>query len=204
MLRGAAKPVDLLTTYLNIWTGRMEKDDPANAVLSELRLAGVVRTEGGYMRVKNPLYQRVFDQNFVDENQPRDETFRQRQAERRGRMQVLVWASGLAGAFAALASSESTPALGRLPLGVVPAQLLAFVAFFLIGFAQYATLQAAAASLISRTEDLGSFSGPLVLPVVAGFLIAQFALYAPNAPVVVAASFIPFVAPFVMFTRMSL
>ena len=103
MLRGGANPVDLLTTYLNVWTGRIEKDDPASTVQNELRLAGVVRSESGYLRVRNRIYQRVFDQTFVRENQPPDETLRQRQAERRGRMQVLLWATAMVGAFAALA-----------------------------------------------------------------------------------------------------
>ena len=103
ILRNEAKRVDLLTTYLNVWTGRLEKDDPSNATLNELRLAGVVRSERGYVRVKNPIYQRVFNRKFVEENQPIDETRRQRQAERRGRMQVLMWATGFVGAFGALA-----------------------------------------------------------------------------------------------------
>ncbi|HMD50750.1 MAG TPA: AAA-like domain-containing protein, partial [Bryobacteraceae bacterium] len=105
MLRGGPNPVDLLTAYLNIWTGRMEKDDPSDALLNELRLAGVVRSEGGYLRVRNPIYQRVFDQKFVESHQPQDEAARQHMAERRGRMQVLVFASGLVAAFGALAIS---------------------------------------------------------------------------------------------------
>lgn len=105
VLRGNANPLDLLTTYLNIWTGRMEKDDTGNALLNELRLAGVVRSESGYLRVRNPIYQRVFDQKFVQDHQPSGEAARQSMAERRGRMQVLVWASGLVAAFGALAIS---------------------------------------------------------------------------------------------------
>jgi ABC-type Na+ efflux pump permease subunit len=89
--------------------------------------------------------------------------------------------------------------------GAVPVEtLVVFVAFFVLGFFQYATLYAAAASLVSRTEDLGSVSGPIVLPVVAGFLIAQFAFANPNAGFVVFFSFVPFISPFVMFTRIAL
>lgn len=105
MLRGSANTVDLLTTYLNVWTGRMEKDDPANTALNELRVAGLLRSDGSYVRVRNAIYQRVFDQKFVEDSQPQDEVARQRKAERRGRMQVLAWATGLVGAFAALAIS---------------------------------------------------------------------------------------------------
>jgi len=89
------------------------------------------------------------------------------------------------------------------PLAVSPAEILLFVAFFVVGFAQYGVLYAAAASLISRTEDIGSVAGPLVLPVAGAIVLAQFGLLFPNSPAIVACSFIPLVAPFVMFTRIA-
>lgn len=98
------------------------------------------------------------------------------------------------------AQAVAAPTGPVVPIGT----LVAFVTFFILGFLQYATLYAAAASLISRTEDLGSVSGPIVLPVVAGFLIAQLALVNPDAPFVVAFSLVPFISPFVMFTRIAL
>jgi AAA-like domain len=104
MLRGGANPVELLSTYSSIWTGRMVKDDPSHPVLNELRLAGVVRSENGYLRVRNRIYTRVFNQKFVEANQPQDEVARQRAAERRGRLKVLAWAVPMVLAFAALAS----------------------------------------------------------------------------------------------------
>jgi hypothetical protein len=104
MLRGGANPVEMLSTYSSIWTGRMVKDDPSHPLLNELRLAGVVRSENGYLRVRNRIYMRVFNQKFVDANLPQDEMARQRAAERRGRLKVLAWAVPLVLAFAALAS----------------------------------------------------------------------------------------------------
>jgi len=89
------------------------------------------------------------------------------------------------------------------PLSVPPGEILAFIAFFLIGFVQYSVLYAAAASLINRTEDLGSVAMPLVFPVVVGFILAQLALENPHASNVVAFSEIPLLAPFVMFTRIA-
>lgn len=85
--------------------------------------------------------------------------------------------------------------------GVSSADIAGFVLFFLIGFLQTATLFAAVGSLINRTEDLGSVSGPLFLPVVAAFIIAISALAVPDSPVVVVTSFVPLIAPFVMFAR---
>ena len=84
---------------------------------------------------------------------------------------------------------------------VTPPEILWFVLFFFIGFAQCAVLFAAAGSLVNRTEDIGTISGPLYLPIVGAIFIAQLALLYPNAPNVVAFSFIPLIAPFVMFTR---
>ncbi len=81
--------------------------------------------------------------------------------------------------------------------------MLSFVAFFIVGFLQYGVLYAAAASLINRTEDLGSVTGPLVVPVVIGFLLAQLTLQFPAAPQLIVASQIPLLAPFVMFTRIA-
>ena len=66
-----------------------------------------------------------------------------------------------------------------------------------------AKILAAAASLINRTEDLGSVAGPLVVPVVVGIILAQLGLQFPNSPNVVICSLIPLISPFVMFTRIA-
>jgi ABC-2 type transport system permease protein len=120
-------------------------------------------------------------------------------------LQIAVWLGAAAllipGAFGHVAAGA---AAGAAAPAIPFETLAAFIAFFILGFLQYATLYAAAASLISRTEDLGSVSAPIVLPVVAGFLIAQLALINPNAPFIVVFSCIPFISPFVMFTRIAL
>ncbi len=85
--------------------------------------------------------------------------------------------------------------------GVSEGTLGVFVIFFLLGYLQMATLFAAVGSLVNRTEDLGSVSGPLYVPVIAAFFIAMSALAIPDAPYVVVTSFIPMFSPFVMFAR---
>jgi ABC-type Na+ efflux pump permease subunit len=84
-----------------------------------------------------------------------------------------------------------------------PKLLAAFGLFFVLGYLQFATAYAAAASLISRTEDLGSVTTPIVLPVVGAFFVAQYAIAHPNALLSVVAGFIPFLSPFVFFARMA-
>ena len=128
-----------------------------------------------------------------------------------GFVQLGVWvATGLLGGRAvtgmfaspdAAAGPGSAAAFGTFD--VSSGEVLAFLAFFVLGFAQYGVLYAAAASLINRTEDLGSIAGPLVVPVVIGIILANFGLQFPNAPNVVVCSMLPLVSPFVMFTRIA-
>lgn len=99
------------------------------------------------------------------------------------------------------ASAAGASAFAALPISA--GEILAFLAFFAVGFAQYGVLYAAAASLINRTEDLGSVAGPLVVPVVAGIILAQLGLQFPSSPNVVICSLIPLISPFVMFTRIA-
>jgi ABC-2 type transport system permease protein len=102
--------------------------------------------------------------------------------------------------------SGATPAKGAgggAAFSIDPGLFVAFFAFFVLGYLQYAAIYAAAASLISRTEELGSVTTPVILPVVGAFFVAQYALVSPDAPLVVACSFIPFLSPFVAFTRLA-
>jgi ABC-2 type transport system permease protein len=125
-------------------------------------------------------------------------------------IQLGVWiATGIFGGrvFAALAghevaASSAAPTL-LSTIDISTGEILAFVAFFVIGFAQYGVLYAAAASLINRTEDLGSVVGPLVVPVVVAFVLATIGMQVPNDPKIVVCSMIPLISPFVMFARVA-
>ncbi|MEO6990634.1 MAG: ABC transporter permease, partial [Candidatus Baltobacteraceae bacterium] len=122
-------------------------------------------------------------------------------------LQVAFWAAAALALFPRASTALSMSSAGgadSLAQGPIdPGLLVAFVAFFILGFLQYSTIYAAAASLISRTEDLGSVSGPIILPALLAFFLAQYALVAPEAPAVVAFSFVPFVSPLLMFTRVA-
>lgn len=122
-------------------------------------------------------------------------------------VQMAVWiAVGFAlGAHPGAASSVDASSAARGSTfslsNVSPGDMADFGIFFLLGYLQMSTMFAAVGSLVNRTEDLGGLAGPLVIPVVAAFIIAISALEAPHAPVVIATSFIPLIAPFVMFAR---
>ncbi|HVA29494.1 MAG TPA: ABC transporter permease [Candidatus Baltobacteraceae bacterium] len=126
-------------------------------------------------------------------------------------LQLVIWiatsmylgGSPAAGSHGAAQDPNSMLSLGNLFDVLTPAVLVAFLVYFAIGFFQLSTLMAAFASLINRTEDLGSISMPLVMPVVAALFIAIAALGAPDASFAVVTSMIPILSPFVMFARIA-
>ena len=125
-----------------------------------------------------------------------------------GLFQLLVWVLlGAASSRIVVALVPHAQALAHSntasAISIPPGEIVAFFAFFLVGFAQYSVLYAAAASLINRTEDLGAVAGPVLIPVLAGFLVAEFAVAYPANPWIVACSEIPLLSPFVMFSRIA-
>jgi len=98
---------------------------------------------------------------------------------------------------------------GALALGVVtlPGQLIGTVVsvllWFVLGYALYASVFAAAASLVSRQEDLGTVIMPLSLVLVAGFVIAIQAVGNPAGTLATVTSFVPGLSPLVMPVRMA-
>jgi ABC-2 type transport system permease protein len=116
---------------------------------------------------------------------------------------VLAGQSGGTGA-AANPNDASTlfSASGLLDV-ITPGVVIAFVLFLVVGLLQISMIFAACASLITRTEDLGSVTAPLVMPVVAALFIAIATLGAPDSPWAVAVSYLPLLSPFVMFARIA-
>lgn len=77
-----------------------------------------------------------------------------------------------------------------------------FAVFFLFGFVLLAALFAAAAAMVSRMEDIGSTTAPLILIVMAPYFLVVFLW---NNPVVLTVmSYVPFSAPVGMPVRLFL
>ena len=125
-----------------------------------------------------------------------------------GLIQLLVWvlfgalSSQIVVALAPHVAAIAHPSTAGA-ISASPGEIAAFFAFFVIGYAQYSVLYAAAASLITRTEDLGAVAGPVLIPVLAGFVVAEFAVAYPENPWIAACSQVPLLAPFVMFSRIA-
>ena len=105
---------------------------------------------------------------------------------------VVVGALGIGGALA-------------FDLVDVPGDLIgtvaSVVAWFVLGYAFYASLFAAAASLVSRQEDLGSVLTPTSTLLVAAFVIAVQASGDPGGRLAAVTSYVPGLSPMVMPVR---
>ncbi|MFL6332186.1 MAG: AAA-like domain-containing protein [Pyrinomonadaceae bacterium] len=103
ILRSEADRAALLDLYAKVRGGKRVADDDGDRVVGILRLSGIVTTDGGRLRVRNRIYERVFDGGWIVANMPDAELLRQRAAYRRGALRagavaavILVLVAGLA------------------------------------------------------------------------------------------------------------
>jgi len=88
--------------------------------------------------------------------------------------------------------------------GLDPVVLAAFVILFVLGFLMYSLLYAALGSLVSRQEDVQSATSPLMMLIIAGYVMSVFGLQAIDDTWVKIASFVPFFSPYLMLARVSM
>jgi len=93
--------------------------------------------------------------------------------------------------------------LGSSISSLSPGLLLAFAGFYVLGFALYSLIYAAAGSLVSRPEDLQIIALPLSIVAIAGYGMGLLALTGGITGFIRIASYVPFWSPFVMLTRLS-
>ena len=105
---------------------------------------------------------------------------------------VVISAIGVAGSLA----FDLVELPGRL-IGTV----LTVLVWFVIGYAFYASFFAAAASLVSRQEDLGSVLAPATLLPIVGIVIAVQAAQDPGSTLATVTSYVPGLSPMVMPVR---
>jgi ABC-2 type transport system permease protein len=109
------------------------------------------------------------------------------------------------GAVAAAVLGEAGTATA-LPQGLTPELLLLFGVYGVLGFLLYASLYAAAGSLVSRQEDVNAVIMPMTLASTGGYLIGVYAamgLLDIKAGWIVGLSQVPFLSPFMMLGRIS-
>ena len=111
---------------------------------------------------------------------------------------VLVLAFQHQIALTVLGESGAGLPIGGLTVGL----LLAYGAFFLMGFTLFAFVYAAVGSFVSRPDDLQTLSLPLSLVAMGGYLSALIVLLGGGGFVGRVASFVPPFSPFAMLARL--
>ncbi|GGN99950.1 ABC transporter permease [Saccharibacillus kuerlensis] len=87
-------------------------------------------------------------------------------------------------------------------LSIFDGRMLAVAAaLFILGYFFYATLFAAAGSIVSRSEELSQAMMPISLLLFVGFIMAMITIRDPNGTLAVISSYIPFVTPMVLLVR---
>jgi len=115
-----------------------------------------------------------------------------------GLTQFLVWSLSLLGISLATAG----PMAGGLPIPEIrPMVLVAFVAFFLLGFAFYASLYAAIGAAVNTMQEAQNFIFPIIIPLILGLVCFPVILESPDGSLAVVLSLIPFLTPLLMFLR---
>lgn len=83
-----------------------------------------------------------------------------------------------------------------------PLVIIMMLLYFIFGFALYAMLNAVCGATVSKSEDIQQAIMPLSMIAMVSFYFAYMTSMAPESPAAVAASLIPFSAPFSMPSRM--
>jgi ABC-2 type transport system permease protein len=103
----------------------------------------------------------------------------------------------------AISLAMVTGALPGVPSTAIWAALLD-IGWFILGFAFYASLFAAAGSLVSRMEELQNVIVPINLTILVSFFISVGALQAPNSTIAIVASILPVSSALAMPVRIVL
>ncbi len=107
---------------------------------------------------------------------------------------------GIVGAAALIATgltrSVSIPALGAV-------EVACYLAWFLLGFALYASAFAAVASLVSRQEEVQSATAPVTIVLAGSYILMFFALPDPTGVLSTVLSVVPPSAPIFMSMRIA-
>ncbi|MET0763489.1 MAG: ABC transporter permease [Blastococcus sp.] len=85
--------------------------------------------------------------------------------------------------------------------GVLIGTAVTVVAWFVVGYALYASIFAVAGSLVSRQEDLGTVITPTTLVLLGSFIVGLQAANEPDGTLATVTSFIPGLSPLVMPVR---
>jgi ABC-2 type transport system permease protein len=104
------------------------------------------------------------------------------------------------GGAAAAASGAPTLSMGAMSPGIIAVSL----GFFVLGFVFYATLFAAAGSMVNSEQEAQQAVMPVMLLLMSGWIFVNPVLINPNSTTAVVLSYLPWASPIIMPIRMGL
>ena len=116
-----------------------------------------------------------------------------------GLTQIAIWIV-MAGAYAlpALAASASTG-----EIRIAPLTLAAFALFFVLGYLLYSSVYAAIGAVITSEQEGQQLQFIIILPLIVSVFMMGPVMRAPDAPVAVWTSMVPFFSPVLMYLRIA-
>ncbi|KAB8191900.1 ABC transporter permease [Nonomuraea phyllanthi] len=99
-----------------------------------------------------------------------------------------------------LAASTASGVAGDFPPGM-PGLVAGVLVWFVLGYAFYATLAGAMASLVSRQEEVNSVLTPLIMVIMVSYFLAFYATNAPTGTLATVMSYVPPFSSIVMPVR---
>lgn len=108
-----------------------------------------------------------------------------------------------AGARATVAASASGDGFGAA-LGLSPEVIVIALAYFIVGFIFYATLYAAAGSMVNSEQEAQQAAMPVMMLVMSAWIFVNPVMLAPNSTLAVVLSWLPWSSPIIMPMRMGL
>ncbi len=116
-----------------------------------------------------------------------------------GLTQMVIWIV-MAGTLA-LPSLAMYPSLSEIH--ITPFALGAFVVFFLLGYLLYSTIYAGIGAIVTTEQEGQQLQIIIVLPLVVAVFMMGAILRAPESPIAVWTSMIPFLSPLLMYVRIA-
>ena len=108
------------------------------------------------------------------------------------------------GAAVAASAGSAVNGPGSIFGGMTAAVFLIAIGYFVLGFIFYATLYAAAGSMVNSEQEAQQAATPVMLLLMSGWIFLNPVLINPNSTLAVVLSWLPWTSPILMPIRMGL
>jgi len=116
-----------------------------------------------------------------------------------GLTQIAIWiVMATTYALPALAASASTG-----EIHIAPLTLVAFAVFFLLGYLLFSSIYAAIGAVITSEQEGQQMQFIIILPLIISVFMMGPVMHAPDSPVAVWTSMVPFFSPVLMYLRIA-